>query len=350
MPFDYETKSGEKLGKWINTTRTAYKNGDLSPDQIKKLEAIDMVWDAQEYVWNKWYNLAVEYRNEHGDLLVPRKYVTSSGKKLGQWMNRARQAYKNGDLSPDKIEKLNAIGMVWDASINKEETWNKWYQLAVEYRNEHGDLLAPALYKTKSGEKLGFWISGCRKDYQKGNLSPDKIEKLEAIDMVWNVREYEWNKMYKLAEEYYNEHGDLLVSKDYKTKSGENLGTWISRARQAYKKGDLSPDQIKKLEVIGMGWDIKANKNDIEDYLEGLKTSEPPIIIDKKINKEVLSHVSLLELQSKIRFLTRNRISPVDSSGKLIDIFSMSSLDIEEKYSISLEIIINTYGKGVARK
>ena len=492
VPFDYETKSGEKLGKWINTTRTAYKNGDLSPDQIKKLEAIDMVWDAQEYVWNKWYNLAVEYRNEHGDLLVPRKYVTSSGKKLGQWINRARQAYKNGDLSPDKIEKLNAIGMVWDASINKEETWNKWYQLAVEYRNEHGDLLVPqdyktksgenlgkwiskqrsiykkgnllpdqierlnaigmvwnaspkkpweewyelaveyrnehgnllvpynyktksgeklgqwisdcrkdykkgnlspdkieklnaigmvwdasinkeetwnkwyqlaveyrnehgdllvpALYKTKSGEKLGFWISGCRKDYQKGNLSPDKIEKLEAIDMVWNVREYEWNKMYKLAEEYYNEHGDLLVPQRYKTKSGENLGLWISKQRLIYNNGDLSSDQIKKLEVIGMGWDIKANKNDIEDYLEGLKTSEPPIIIDKKINKEVLSHVSLLELQSKIRFLTRNRISPVDSSGKLIDIFSMSSPDIEEKYSISLEIIINTYGKGVARK
>ena len=420
VPFDYETKSGEKLGKWINTTRTAYKNGDLSPDQIKKLEAIDMVWDAQEYVWNKWYNLAVEYRNEHGDLLVPNSYKTKSGENLGKWISKQRSIYKKGNLlpdqierlnaigmvwnaspkkpweewyelaveyrnehgnllvpynyktksgeklgfwisdcrkdyqkgnlSPDQIEKLNAIGMVWDASINKEETWNKWYQLAVEYRNEHGDLLAPALYKTKSGEKLGFWISGCRKDYQKGNLSPDKIEKLEAIDMVWNVREYEWNKMYKLAEEYYNEHGDLLVSKDYKTKSGENLGTWISRARQAYKKGDLSPDQIKKLEVIGMGWDIKANKNDIEDYLEGLKTSEPPIIIDKKINKEVLSHVSLLELQSKIRFLTRNRISPVDSSGKLIDIFSMSSLDIEEKYSISLEIIINTYGKGVARK
>ena len=74
------------------------------------------------------------------------------------------------------------------------------------------------------------------------------------------------------------------------------------------------------------------------------------LLLIKKINKEVLSHVSLLELQSKIRFLTRNRISPVDSSGKLIDIFSMSSLDIEEKYSISLEIIINTYGKGVARK
>ena len=40
----------------------------------------------------------------------------------------------------------------------------------------------------------------------------------------------------------------------------------------------------------------------------------------------------------------------LDSNGKLVDIFSMSSPDIEEKYGVSLEIIINTYGKGVTKK
>ena len=40
---------------------------------------------------------------------------------------------------------------------------------------------------------------------------------------------------------------------------------------KAYKKGDLSQEKIKKLEAIGMVWDIKANKKDIEDYLEKLK-------------------------------------------------------------------------------
>ena len=142
------------------------------------------------------------------------------------------------------------------------------------------------------------------------------------------------------------------MPKEYKTKSGEKLGQWIINTRQAYKKGDLLQDKIKKLEAIGMVWDIKANKKDIEDYLEKLKTSESPVIIDKKINKEVLSHISLLELQRKIKFLTSNGISPVDNSGKLIDIFSMSSSDIENdpRYGISLETIINTYGKGETRK
>lgn len=40
----------------------------------------------------------------------------------------------------------------------------------------------------------------------------------------------------------------------------------------------------------------------------------------------------------------------LDSNGKLVDIFTMSSRDIEEKYGISLETIINTYKKGVTKK
>ena len=354
----YKTSSGENLGIWISAARQDYKDGNLSPDKIKKLEAVSMVWDASidyEEKWNNWYNLAVEYYNEHGDLLMSKKYKTSSGENLGLWISTIRAAYKNGSLSPDKIKKLESIGMVWDASINREEAWNKWYELAKEYRNEHGDLLAPALYKTSSGKNLGQWISDTRKAYKNGSLSPDKIKKLEAIGMVWDAsinKEENWNKWYNLAVEYYNKHGNLLVSKKYETSSRENLCKWIANKRTAYKKGNLLPSQVEMLESIGMVWDAKVNKKDIETYLEGLKTSEPPIIIDKKINKDILQRISLLELQSKIKFLISKEISPVDNSGKLIDIFSMSSSDIENdpRYGISLETIIDTYGKGETRK
>ena len=240
-----------------------------------------MVWDALINKEEIWYKLAEEYYNEYGDLLVPRDYETKSGKNLGQWISKMRQKYKNGKLLPDKIKELESISMVWDASINKEENWSKWYKLAVEYRNEYGDLLVPQRYKTKSGESLGLWIRNCRRDYLKGNLSPEEQKDLENIGMVWNT---------------------------------------------------------------------KVNKVGIENYIEELKNSEALIIIDKKLNKETIDHISLLELQSKIRFLISNGISPVDNSGKLVDIFSMSSPDIEEKYGISLENIINTYGKGVTKK
>ncbi len=52
----------------------------------------------------------------------------------------------------------------------------------------------------------------------------------------------------------------------------------------------------------------------------------------------------------KINFLSDNGLDLVDTFGKLIDIFSMSSLDIEKNYGLSLETIIDTYGKGVTKK
>ena len=36
--------------------------------------------------------------------------------------------------------------------------------------------------------------------------------------MIWSVYEYEWMQKYKLASDYYEKYGNLLVPKDYMTK------------------------------------------------------------------------------------------------------------------------------------
>ena len=41
---------------------------------------------------------------------------------------------------------------------------------------------------------------------------------------------------------------------------------------------------------------------------------------------------------------------PIDNNGRLVDIFSMSSLDMEAKYGISLEAIIESYEVSNTRK
>ena len=54
--------------------------------------------------------------------------------------------------------------------------------------------------------------------------------------------------------------------------------------------------------------------------------------IDLKINDKIIERISKIELISKINYLEANNLELVDSTDKLIDIFSMSSHDIEEKY------------------
>ena len=69
-----------------------------------------------------------------------------------------------------------------------------------------------------------------------------------------------------------------------------------------------------------------------------------------KINDKIIERISKIELISKINYLEASNLELVDNTGKLIDIFSMSSLDIEKNYGLSLETIIDTYGKGVTKK
>ena len=116
------------------------------------------------------------------------------------------------------------------------------------------------------------------------------------------------------------------------------------------KNGRYSPktyltiDQMQSLLSIG----FKFNKG-IEDkiYKQEICIKHN---IDLKINDKIIERISKIELISKINFLEASNLELVDNTGKLIDIFSMSSLDIEKNYGLSLETIIDTYGKGVTKK
>ena len=55
-------------------------------------------------------------------------------------------------------------------------------------------------------------------------------------------------------------------------------------------------------------------------------------------------------LPESIRPALNTSQNTLDNNGNLVDIFTMSSLDIEEKYGISLDTIISTYGYKQVKK
>ena len=60
-----------------------------------------------------------------------------------------------------------------------------------------------------------------------------------------------WDFMYAEAKKYYEENGNLEISKRYKTESGYSLGSRIDRQRRNEK---LSADRREKLNRLGMVW------------------------------------------------------------------------------------------------
>lgn len=251
IPDKYVTDDGNKLGRWISTQRYNYSEQILTKDKIAQLEEIGMVWSISDYEWMKMYELAVEYHNEHGHLLVPSKYKTLNNISLGFWIGHQRKNYYDNKLSSDKITLLNEIGMIWSLS---DYEWMKMYDIAASYYNENGNLCFPYNYITKKGEYLGAWIDRQRKLYNENKLSDEAVSMLNNIGMEWTRIDYKWMKMYEIAASYYNENGNLLVPTRYITTDGVNLGTWIKHQRTRYKNKSISDKEVLLLNQIGMVW------------------------------------------------------------------------------------------------
>ena len=94
--------------------------------------------------------------------------------------------------------------MALSAKDQREQDWLAFYCLAEQYRREHGDLLVPNDYVCQ-GKRLGAWIGTQRMEY-KSRTNPRftqaRVDLLNAIGMVWDVRQFQWNRMYQALERY----------------------------------------------------------------------------------------------------------------------------------------------------
>lgn len=174
VPSTYETKNGLRLGTWIRNQKQAYNSGRLPQNKIARLDAISMCWgDVNALQWNTAYEAAKRYFEENGNLNVPTNYVTEDGTALGKWVIRQQYARRNPTksnvkLTPERIARLDEIGMQWE----KPDPWQHRYDLADAYLQSHGNLKIPAKYKTSDGIWLGRWL------YEQKNLLNEQSPKL----------------------------------------------------------------------------------------------------------------------------------------------------------------------------
>ena len=212
--------------------------------------------------WDEWYRLAAGYRQEHGDLLIPKDYVCPGGEKLGRWIERQRGKYNGvasvpGHLDRTQILLLDQLDMVW--KLEYRHDWSDWLKQLDWYRQTFGNLDIP--HNFERGEyHLGNWIVKQRVNCADGLLGEREIADLDARGMIWNARTRPrpWEAWYADAAAYYRAHGDLRVTLDYQTPEGNKLGFWIYRQRDIYmgrKPGlCLTAEQIEQLEAVGMVW------------------------------------------------------------------------------------------------
>lgn len=262
LPRSYTIHSGVLVGKWLELQRqvqAGQRPGRLTAEQAVKLEKLGIRWNHRlEAAWEKGFASAQKYRTEHGDLLVPVRYRDKNDFALGEWIVYNRQRYLGGNLTQNRIERLEAIGMVWSTS---NDLWEQNYAAATQYYLEHGDLEVPIKYETPSGFGLGVWLGAQRAAHKAGELPQEQVERLDALGMDWtNRNDRKWMSLYDVAAAYYHEHGNLNVPSEYVTPDGVLLGKWVARQRYAYLNPDRSsarvtPERKALLDKLGMVWE-----------------------------------------------------------------------------------------------
>ncbi len=239
-------------------------------DEVRDcMELFDKLNDTLAASWELMYEVAEKYYNDNGNLDVPKRYVTSDGYPLGTWLTTQRLVHEGkvkGILTDEQAQKLEAIGMRWESV--RDVAWERNYTAAKAYYEAHGDLMVNISEKNYHGVNLGAWIANLRTYYKSGirtaYLTPERIQSLEKIGMVWSAVDYLWERNYYAAVKFHKTHGHLDVPASYVDENGIRLGAWIFSLRASKKNNNkrakLTDEQIRRLNEIGMLW---GNKHDI---------------------------------------------------------------------------------------
>ena len=236
--------NGYNLGNWVGVQRR--RQNRMSPERKQKLNEIGFIWDQLSDEWEEGFGNLVAFSETEGHCIVP-KSLKLNGYNLGNWVGVQRR--RQNRMSPERKQKLNEIGFVWNTRV---AAWEEGFNKLIEFEEAEGHCIVSSNFKL-GRYNLGTWVRNQRR--KRDSLPINQRQKLDSLGFVWNTFDEAWEEGFSNLVEFKNAHGHCGVSHKFKLKS-YNLGTWVSFQRQQYES--MSPERIKRLDEIGFVWDPLA--------------------------------------------------------------------------------------------
>ena len=287
-------ESKVRLGDWIHTQRLRKKN--LTNIQIKRLSDTGFSFDPHTEQWELAYLALTQFHKKEGHCRVPQKHF-QDGIKLGLWVGVQRR--NKGLLTKGRLHRLNTLGFSWDP-LN--EQWEEAYNSLVEFQKREGHCRVPK----HAGNTLGIWADTQRRN--KGRLSVDRINRLNAIQFNWEPNIDRWEDAFQLLEEFHKRTGHTRVEAKYE-KDEIKLGLWVSVQRR--RKDLLTQDRIRRLNAIGFNWDPRCH--DWEAAFAALKNfreREGHLNVPRTHIEDGLKIGLWVSVQRRSKDSTRRRVPP----------------------------------------
>ena len=210
--------------------------------------------------------------------------------KAQVWMNerekffiRYYDSYANGfnRTTGGQLGRDQAFYEAW--LLDREVAWEQRLRALRLYKKMNGDLLVPALYRLKAdvvskhglsldddlqGFRLGLVVRNIRTDHV--IVGTEERSQLEHLNFVWDVRQYQRERMWRALHAYHKKHGHLLVPKTYqiqnnltedKSLHGYNLGMVVGTIRNGWDnetKQGRQTNAEEKAKLISMGFVVNV--------------------------------------------------------------------------------------------
>eukprot|EP00980_Cylindrotheca_fusiformis_P002171 scaffold497_cov97-Cylindrotheca_fusiformis.AAC.2 len=254
-----------KLSKWVGINRRDYRKGILADYKIHALNAIGFDWDPCRTNWNAKYQLLVKFRQQNGHARV--KYTSSKEEDggLGMWVKRQQYQYKlfqegkTSELTQERIQLLNDVGMVWK---RRTESWMNRYRELQKFKSRYGHLEVTLSTDTSLVE----WVRDQRTQWKKYQLDPSQssltakqVTLLEQIGFEVDVRGSKWLTKFQELVEFRKSHGHTRIPTKYPF--NQPLSNWWGTQRRQYalyrkgQKSQLTKDRVQLF--LDSGFDME---------------------------------------------------------------------------------------------
>ncbi|MHB8522840.1 MAG: DEAD/DEAH box helicase [Limisphaerales bacterium] len=251
-------KEDMKLAAWVSQQRQRRRKGLIMDEQVRLLDELGFTWQHRERgSWEDRYQELVEFKAKHGHCNVPFAYEEQS--KLGAFVNSMRNKKASGDLSQQRIELLERIGIQWAVrELTNADAWESRYAQLTAFKATHGHCKVPNAWP--ENPSLGRWVGQQRQQKKSGKLHPKREEMLNAIGFDWGftrdlggVKPKDlWALRYSQLVEFKNQNGHCVVP--YSQIDNRKLGNWVGNQRSNRKRNKLTPERERLLNEIGFSW------------------------------------------------------------------------------------------------
>jgi Helicase associated domain len=242
-----------QLGVWVSRQRRDKKRGTLTQARVGRLEALGLKWDPRDASWEGRFQVLAAFKRQSGHCTVPRDYPEDP--ELARWLLKQRSRKAQGTLLPERLERLEALGVVWEPH---HAIWEERFQefAAFMAQEKHGNVLT--VYS--ENPQLATWLESQRQAKKTGRLSPECTRRLESLGVAWTPHDAKWERRFQELVAFKKRRGHCNIPAVYP--ENPQLGRWLTVQRHLERRGALEADRAARLKALaGANWERDSSSS-----------------------------------------------------------------------------------------